>query len=904
MSLYTPLLSEPDSHFSVSKSELREVFGPSADEALQRLGGITGLAAKLQTSLSSGIDLDSVPLRKTTYFSLSFGSNAAKPRQLPPFLGLFWAALRDPLLLVLLFAAVVSGFVSLFAHTGMEEGIAVFTVAVCIALTTAATDYLQIREFHNTIGQIELANCTVVRTQLETEIPVSELVVGDIVRIKTGMSVPADGLLLEAFGLKVDESSMTGESDPVVKRTFEQGGEGSPWLRSGTKVEEGTGSCLVCQVGAASISGQLRALGADSDDHDTPLQAKLKHISNVAAVLGAVAAALVFVVLLVHTIWTAGKRKGWDATSWEELTETLMTVVAILVVAVPEGLPLAVTLTLAYSVGKMKEQKNLVRHLRACETMGAVAEVCTDKTGTLTLNRMQVVGAYFLDTVTINRDDREFNLSDLHLQRLFMESFCLNSDASVVPDGFGGGIHRGNRTDCALLALSLRWKCDYIQMRRKYPVVTRVPFSSQLKWMGTIVRVESGLRVLIKGAAEAILPKCSHVYDASDLVSPLSSKRRVKLNNEVVLPFTSQPLRTILVAYKDVQSVEESTVFDDKFTLLGIFGIEDGIRPEVPAAVQSLQEAQITVRMVTGDSLHTAIAVAQQVGILQETPTRYTVMEGNQFEHEVATADGLHIKDLDDFARVVKELRVLARCSPTQKYLLICGLKALGSVVAVTGDGCNDAPALRQADVGFAMNIVGTEVAKEAADIILLDDNFASIVTAATWGRHTYDSIRRFIQFQLTASVSALVLCVLGSLTLSRSPLAPVQMLWVNLLIDSVAAIALNAEPPEAGVLKRPPHVRGEPLLSANMKKTIVVGVSYQLVILIGVLLLAFDDVDLHFTLVFHTFVLMQLVHEFCCRSLSAKEKNPCGGVWRNPTLLCVVVLSLLGQLCVIHFGG
>jgi len=823
---------------------------------------------------------------------------------MPPFLGLFCSALRDPLLLVLLFAAVVSGVVSLFAHTGVEEGVAVCTVAICIALTTATTDYLQIREFHNTIGQTELANCTVVRAQLETEIPVSELVVGDVVRIKTGMSVPADGILLEAFGLKTDESAVTGESDLVAKRAFAQEQEdGTPYLRAGTKVEEGTGSLLVCQVGSNSTSGQLRALGSQGDDHSTPLQAKLSHISNVAAVVGAVAATLVFVVLFIHIVWTAGKRKGWDATSWEEFTETLMTVVAILVVAVPEGLPLAVTLTLAYSVGKMKDQKNLVRHLRACETMGAVSEVCTDKTGTLTLNRMQVVASFYLDSVQINSDDREFNLSDLELQRLFMESFCLNSDASIIHDASGAVIHRGNRTDCALLALSLRWKCDYIQMRRKYPIVDRVPFSSKLKWMGTVVRVESGLRVLIKGAAEAILPKCTRIFDGCDTIRALTSSRSAKISKDVVAPFTSRPLRTILVAYKDVSTVDGKT-FDSDFTLLGIFGIEDGIRPEVPNAVQSLQSAHITVRMVTGDSVNTAVAVAQQVGILQDTPSRYNVMEGNTFEEKVATVDGLHIRDLDVFASVTHELRVLARCSPTQKYLLICGLKALGSVVAVTGDGCNDAPALRQADVGFAMNIVGTEVAKEAADIILLDDNFASIVTAATWGRHTYDSIRRFIQFQLTASLSALILCVLGALTMSRSPLAPAQMLWVNLLVDSVAALALNAEPPADGVLMRPPHVRGESLLTADMKKTIVAGVTYQLAVLVGLLLVDFGDTDLHFTLVFHTFVLMQLVHEFCCRSLSEKDKNPCGRIWRNPTLLCVVVLSLLGQLCIIHFGG
>lgn len=804
---------------------------------------------------------------------------------------------------MLLFASVVSGVVSVFAHTGVEEGVAVCTVAVCIALTTAATDYLQIREFHNTIGQTQLANCTVVRAQLETELPVSELVVGDIVRIKTGMSVPADGVLLEAFGLKADESAVTGENDLVSKRAFAQQEDGSPYLRAGTKIEEGTGSLLVCQVGASSTSGQLRALGSEGESHSTPLQAKLSHISNVAAVIGAVAATLVFLVLFIHIIWASGKRKGWDATSWEEFTETLMTVVAILVVAVPEGLPLAVTLTLAYSVGKMKDQKNLVRHLRACETMGAVDQVCTDKTGTLTLNRMQVVAAYYLDSVQMNQDDREFNLADLDLQQMFMQSFCLNSDASIIYDAKGTVIHRGNRTDCALLALSLRWKCDYAQMRRKYPIVNRVPFSSKLKWMGTIVRVETGLRVLIKGAAEAILPKCKHIYDASDAIRVLSSSRRATINREVVVPFTSRPLRTIMVAYKDIDTVEDAA-FDTDFTLLGIFGIEDGIRPEVPKAVQSLQEAHMTVRMVTGDSVHTAVAVAQQVGILQDAPSRYNVMEGDQFEREVATADGLHVRDLDDFARVTHELRVLARCSPTQKYLLICGLRALGSVVAVTGDGCNDAPALRQADVGFAMNIVGTEVAKEAADIILLDDNFASIVTAATWGRHTYDSIRRFIQFQLTASLSAMILCVIGALTLSRSPLAPAQMLWVNLLMDSVAALALNAEPPADGLLMRPPHVRGESLLTADMKKTIVAGVTYQLVVLLGMLIVDMGDTELHFTLVFHTFVLMQLVHEFCCRSLSTREKNPCGGIWKNPTLLCVVLLSLLGQLCVIHLGG
>ena len=776
---------------------------------------------------------------------------------------------------------------------------------------TAANDFLQAREFHRTIGESQLANCTVVRQELETEIPVSELVAGDIVRIKTGMSVPADGILLESYGIKADESSVTGESDLVVKRADAKESEhGAPFLLAGTKVEEGAGTMLVCLVGEASTQGQLRSLGG-ANARGTPLQEKLSHISNVAAVIGMASAVLVFVVLFLHTIWDSGKRKGWDAESWEQLTDALMTVVAILVVAVPEGLPLAVTLTLAYSVGKMKEEKNLVRHLRACETMGAVDEVCTDKTGTLTLNKMQVVGSYFLDSITVNQDDREFNLEDEQLQLLFLQNFCLNSDASIVSE-HGRVLHRGNRTDCALLALSLRWKCDYVQMRRKYPVVTRVPFSSKLKWMGTVVQVETGLRAFVKGAAEQLLQMCTKVYDGPGDVKDLTQARKNKLEREVVVPFTARPLRTIAVAYKEVSSIDDD-VFKSNFILIGIFGIEDGVRSEAPAAVNSLQEANITVRMVTGDSLHTAISVAKYVGILPEEQlkSRYTVMEGEEFQQEVATADGMEIRSMDAFARVARDLRVLARCSPTQKYLLICGLRALGSVVAVTGDGCNDAPALRQADVGFAMNIVGTEVAKEAADIILLDDNFASIVTAVRWGRHIYDSIRRFIQFQLTASATALLLCLIGAMTNSRSPLAPVQMLWVNMIVDTFAAAAFNAEPPAASLLTRPPHVKGEPLLTMDMKKTMLVGVTYQVVLLTVLLFLGptlfpllVENRNLHFTLIFHTYVLMQLCHEFCCRSLTRREQNPCGNIWRNCPFLGIMLLTLIGQFSIVHFGG
>ncbi|XP_065279223.1 plasma membrane calcium-transporting ATPase 3 isoform X13 [Emys orbicularis] len=604
--------------------------------------------------------------------------------------------------------------------------------------------------------------------------------------------------------------------------------------------------------------------------------------------------------------------------------------VTVLVVAVPEGLPLAVTISLAYSVKKMMKDNNLVRHLDACETMGNATAICSDKTGTLTTNRMTVVQAYLGDTHY--RQTPEPGSLTPRILDLLVHAIAINSayTTKILPPEKDGGLPRqvGNKTECALLGFLLELHRDYQPVRDQLPeekLYKVYTFNSVRKSMSTVTRLpQGGFRVFSKGASEILLKKCSNILSSSGELRGFRPRDRDEMVKKVIEPMACEGLRTICLAFRDFAAGPEPDWENEndivgELTCIAVVGIEDPVRPEVPEAIRKCQKAGITVRMVTGDNINTARAIAAKCGILQPGED-FLCLEGKEFNRRIRNEKGeIEQERLD---KIWPKLRVLARSSPTDKHTLVKGIidSTIGEqrqVVAVTGDGTNDGPALKKADVGFAMGIAGTDVAKEASDIILTDDNFSSIVKAVMWGRNVYDSISKFLQFQLTVNVVAVVVAFTGACITQDSPLKAVQMLWVNLIMDTFASLALATEPPTESLLLRKPYGRNKPLISRTMMKNILGHGVYQLSIIFTLLFAGeiIFDIDSgrnaplhappseHYTIIFNTFVLMQLFNEVNARKIHG-ERNVFQGVFGNP-IFCAIVLGTFGiQIVIVQFGG
>ncbi|KAM3844140.1 plasma membrane calcium-transporting ATPase 3 isoform 15-T15 [Vipera latastei] len=604
--------------------------------------------------------------------------------------------------------------------------------------------------------------------------------------------------------------------------------------------------------------------------------------------------------------------------------------VTVLVVAVPEGLPLAVTISLAYSVKKMMKDNNLVRHLDACETMGNATAICSDKTGTLTTNRMTVVQSYMGDTHYRETPDPS-SLTSKTLD-LLVHAIAINSayTTKILPPEKEGGLPRqvGNKTECALLAFVLGLRRDYQPVREHIPeekLYKVYTFNSVRKSMSTVICMpDGGYRLFSKGASEIVLKKCTNVLNSNGELRVFRPRDRDEMVKKVIEPMACDGLRTICIAYRDFPAGKEPAWDNENdividLTCIAVVGIEDPVRPEVPEAIRKCQRAGITVRMVTGDNINTARAIAAKCGIIQPGED-FLCLEGKDFNRRIRNEKGeIEQERLD---KIWPKLRVLARSSPTDKHTLVKGIidSTIGDqrqVVAVTGDGTNDGPALKKADVGFAMGIAGTDVAKEASDIILTDDNFSSIVKAVMWGRNVYDSISKFLQFQLTVNVVAVIVAFTGACITQDSPLKAVQMLWVNLIMDTFASLALATEPPTEALLLRRPYGRNKPLISRTMMKNILGHAVYQLIIIFTLLFVGevIFDIDCgrnaplhsppseHYTIIFNTFVMMQLFNEINARKIHG-ERNVFDGIFGNP-IFCSIVLGTFGiQIVIVQFGG
>ncbi|XP_062419913.1 plasma membrane calcium-transporting ATPase 3-like isoform X2 [Pungitius pungitius] len=1004
-----------DGDFGVTVMDLRELMELRSAEAVGKIqeayGDVQGICRRLKTSPIEGLSGNPVDLEKR---HASYGQNFIPPKKAKTFLQLVWEALQDVTLIILEIAAIISLGLSFYhppggnseacgevaggvedegeSQAGWIEGAAILFSVIIVVLVTAFNDWSKEKQFRGLQSRIEQEQkFTVIRKGQVIQIPVAEMVVGDIAQIKYGDLLPADGILIQGNDLKIDESSLTGESDQVRKSL-----EKDPMLLSGTHVMEGSGRMVVSAVGLNSQTGIIFTLlgagdhdeekkvkkskkqgppenrnkaktqdgialeiqplksdeAADSEEKEevkavkkvnvtkkekSVLQGKLTKLAVQIGKAGLIMSAVTVIILILFFVID---NFGIQGRSWvaectpiyiQYFVKFFIIGVTVLVVAVPEGLPLAVTISLAYSVKKMMKDNNLVRHLDACETMGNATAICSDKTGTLTMNRMTVVQAYLGDTHY--RTVPEPDAIKPETLEIMINSIAINSayTTKILPPEKEGGLprHVGNKTECALLGLVLELKKDYQPIRDEIPeekLYKVYTFNSARKSMSTVLKnADGGYRMYSKGASEIVLRKCSSILDAQGQPRNFKPKDRDEMVKKVIEPMACDGLRTICVAYRDFPAAagepdweSENDILND-LTCIVVVGIEDPVRHEVPEAIAKCQRAGITVRMVTGDNINTARAIATKCGILLPGED-FLCMEGKEFNQLIRNDQGEVEQERLD--KVWPKLRVLARSSPTDKHTLVKGIidSLVGEtrqVVAVTGDGTNDGPALKKADVGFAMGIAGTDVAKEASDIILTDDNFTSIVKAVMWGRNVYDSISKFLQFQLTVNVVAVIVAFTGACITQDSPLKAVQMLWVNLIMDTLASLALATEPPTESLLLRRPYGRNKPLISRTMMKNILGHAVYQLVIIFTLLFAGEKIFNIdngrnsplhsppseHYTIVFNVFVMMQLFNEINARKIHG-ERNVFEGIYRNPIFCSVVLGTFALQIVIVQFGG
>lgn len=924
---------------------------------LAYMGGIYALARALKLDLQTGVITtgNAVDLQKRIVL---YGSNVYQAQEPKTLWSFIVESFEDMMLRILIIAAAVSFVVEMIEDytTGWMDGVTIFMSVIIIVSVSSVNNYMKEKQFEKLYASQEKTNVNVFRNGRTETICVFDLVVGDLLFIQQGDIIPVDGVLVQGANVRMDEASVTGESELITKipakDIYVPNREGTPFIISDSKVMEGTGLILVCTVGPNTQMNKIRSRLTE-EQPPTPLQVKLEDVANAIGKIGTIAAGVTFLALLVHLIINVinGDVELFSMVALEDLISYLLLAVTIIVVAVPEGLPLAVTLSLAYSVNKMKDENNFVRHLEACETMGGANNICSDKTGTLTQNIMTVTNM-FIEGQEFYYKSFDPRTIDPFTFQTIVECIAINSDATPIRTEQGNMEHRGNRTECALLEFIDRFGFDYRDFRPSNRILRSIPFSSDRKRMSTVYHdIQTGRYILYcKGAPEFLFERCTMIIKEGKKVVPLTAYEKHDLNYIVIMKFAEQSLRTLAIAYREFKE-DPTGLSDDELeknlTLVGIMGMQDPLRPEVKEAVRKCIEAGITLRMVTGDNMVTACSIAKQCGILEPnfdlneamSPVKkgssisYKILDGKTFrelvggivyekvdeEGEGGRAGVGKVANFEKFKEIAKELKVLARSSSRDKYILVAGLIQMGNVVAVTGDGTNDVEALKKADIGFAMGITGMKVTKWAADIILLDDNFRSIVTACKWGRNIYDSIRKFIQFQLTVNVVALFLAILGAVVVTKSPLNSIEMLWVNLIMDSFASLALATEKPTDKLLNRPPHGRNEFIISPNMWRNIMGHSLYQIIVL-SVLLFYGPDLlgipssfnmstwnqeeGVHFTLIFHTFVFMQVFNEINCRKLMKKELNVFEGICSNWIFILIELMTVGVQIWIVQYGG
>ncbi|KAA1476221.1 calcium-translocating P-type ATPase [Dentipellis sp. KUC8613] len=1009
----SPKLSDNERAASASTEALPsiKITTPGGEQEGLRSTTSLGSGAPSAPSGSGGSDPFAASLETRQHI---FGTNILPSRTSKSLWLLMWLALKDKVLVLLSIAAVVSLALGFFQDFGTPrpageppvdwvEGVAIIIAILIVVMVGSLNDWQKERQFKVLNEKKEERTVKVMRGGIERVVDVRDVVVGDVALLEPGEIVPCDGVFLSGHNVRCDESGATGESDAIKKLSYEDcislrdkklaehaastedsagdeadgqkgaagGGVKKPseadllghtdcFVISGSKILEGVGSYVVIAVGEKSFNGRIM-MALRTDNENTPLQAKLNDLAEAIAKFGSIAGLLLFSALMIRFFVQLGQHNPPRTPSQNGIafTQILIIAVTLVVVAVPEGLPLAVTLALAFATKRMTKENLLVRVLGSCETMANASVVCTDKTGTLTQNEMTVVAgsigihAKFVRNIEENEarsnvdemnrsrerkhtQDFSVDLAKLNdvlspqLQALFNAAIAVNSTAFEDADHVSGvPVFVGSKTETALLkfAKELGW-ANYKETRESAEVVQMVPFSSERKAMGVVVKTDNGhWRLYLKGASEILTEKCTRhiVVSKEDAQSSkageieteeIGALERDNISRTITF-YAGQTLRTIAICYKDYEqwppknvrfAAKDEVEYDDlatDLTLIAITGIEDPLRPGVREAVANCHKAGVQVKMCTGDNVLTARSIAQQCGI-------YTaggiVMEGPVFR----------ALSPDVMKAVVPRLQVLARSSPEDKRILVSTLKELGDVTGVTGDGTNDGPALKTAHVGFSMGIAGTEVAKEASDIILMDDNFSSIVKAIMWGRCVNDAVRKFLQFQISTNVTAVVITFVTAIASNSesSVLSAVQLLWINIIMDTFAALALATDPASPALLDRKPDKKTAPLFTVDMIKQIIGQSIYQIVIILvfhflGARILGFhpgdSDASKHDkivqTLVFNTFVFAQIFNSVNSRRLDRKF-NIFEGVLQNWYFMTITFIEVAVQIMIVFVGG
>ena len=829
-----------------------------------------------------------------------YGVNLLTPPKRPSLWKLYLEKFEDPVVRVLLVAAFFSLVISIIENEYAE------TIGIIAAILLATGigfffEYDANKKFDllNAVSEDTLVK--VMRNGHVQEIPRKEVVVGDIVLLETGEEVPADGVLLEAVSLQVNESNLTGE--PVVSKTVveadfdEEATYASNRVLRGTTVVDGHAVMQVECVGDATEIGKVARQSTEQSEEQTPLNIQLTRLANLIGKIGFTVAGVAFAVffikdvILFYDFSSFHTFRDWMPAIQATLRYFMMAV-TLIVVAVPEGLPMSVTLSLALNMRRMLATNNLVRKMHACETMGAITVICTDKTGTLTQNLMQVHEACFYGL------KEPGNLGEDDLSGLIAEGISANSTAfleETQPGEKPKGV--GNPTEVALLLWLNAQGRDYLKLREEAQVVEQLTFSTERKYMATLVESPLlGKKVLyVKGAPEIVLGKCREVWLDGQRVDAGEYRPQVEAQ---LLAYQNMAMRTLGFAFKVVEAQEEIDMKQlDGLTFLGVAAISDPIRPDVPAAVQKCQSAGIGIKIVTGDTPGTATEIARQIGLWKPEDTDRNRITGVEFAA---------LTDEEALERVM-DLKIMSRARPTDKQRLVQLLQQKGAVVAVTGDGTNDAPALNHAQVGLSMG-TGTSVAKEASDITLLDDSFNSIGTAVMWGRSLYKNIQRFIVFQLTINFVALFIVLLGSLVGTDLPLTVTQMLWVNLIMDTFAALALASIPPSASVMQEKPRKRTDFIISKAMQLNIF-GVGLLFASVLMGMLIYFETADgtpltvRELTIFFTFFVMLQFWNLFNARVFGTTD-SAFKGITKSYGMELIVLAILGGQFLIVQWGG
>ena len=908
-----------------------------------------------------------------------WGNNHLPPEKENSILEHILNCFEDPMLRILLIASIIALLIGVSKDgikTGWIEGTAIFFAVFLVVSISSYMNYQETEQFLKLSRETKLKKVLVIRDGFEKEISIEDILVGDILKLRIGDIINVDGFVFGDAKAGMDESPVTGESEVMWKiNDFELKGPrySCPFVFSGSQVVDGYGNMVVAAVGDKTFEGQNKQLtnasGAGDDDEAnlTPLKKQLNELSNLIGDLGYIFAILIGLTLLVKES-ILNIMAGISLFSSHELdilVNAFIIGVTVIVVAIPEGLPMAVTIAFAFSVDKMKKEHNLVKHLDKSEAMGNVNNVCTDKTGTLTKGEMRVA-AFFIEDEDIRLNKTK--VYDEKLRQLIFNCIYKNITCVETTNEKGQKILNGDMTEKALFTYL---KEDNYQLTGDRKGKYVLPFKSDYKYMMNIFQTDNGYVLYAKGAPER--------------VSPFFEKYRVKGGSEENFEdhkddltnkqaeFAEDSMRTLIFGYKNLTEEEitkarEENPEDDLafFNALAkglcyafMVGIRDDNREDVPEAIKKCHHAGIIVRMVTGDNINTAVAISKDVGIIEPNQSteckniaayyrKYVAekpedaqrgvtqgecpiaLEGEIFRvicggisKEKGKDGDLDIKlnNREAFKHTVARLRVIARASPEDKFILVFGLKELGNIVAVTGDGTNDAPALKQAHVGFAMGIRGTDIAKDAADVVLLDDSFSSIVTACKYGRNIYDCIRKFVQFQLTTNVVAVFMTFLGGIILKDSPLNAIQMLWVNLIMDSFASLALATEDPTDALLDRKPYSRDASILTPMMLLNIFSQSIFQIIVLTVIIFYGDyifgvpSDRDLehftwnnvngyHFTIFFNIFVYMQVFNSINARKLQKTEYNVFSGIMGNWLYLLIQTIILVGQVILVTFGG